>query len=284
MKPIDVTKPVMDKIVRFEERRTHAWMRLFRVSIGLLFTLSGVFIWQVWLQLYERQTLDLLTLVREDREIIQEFWQDSALVFIEELPQDTLITAGIFLLAIGIIFWVTRRKRKVIRKKLKELAIHERFSNNTTKEEEFMKNKSLFLIVLVCIVGVVAVVWFRVRGTNMPAVDVSTYTTPVPTTQTDIGSQTSATRETASATKTIPLVVTSPVDGSTVTSASLSVRGTTAPFAEVFINDVEIRADASGDFTVQITLDEGENIIVVIANDADGNLVEKELTITYASS
>ncbi len=94
----------MEKIVRFEQRRTHVWMRLFRVSVGFLFMLSGVFLWQVWLRLSDRQTLDLLTLLREDREIIQEFWQDSALVFIEELPQGTLLVAGGFGFVFGIHF------------------------------------------------------------------------------------------------------------------------------------------------------------------------------------
>ncbi len=146
-----------------------------------------------------------------------------------------------------------------------------------------MKNKSLFLIVLVCIVGIVAVLWLRARGTKSPVLEVSTSGTPVPTVQTSIGTSSEATREIPSVVKTLPLVVNSPVDGATVTSASLSVRGKTAPLAEVFINDVETRADASGNFTAQITLDEGENTVVVMVNDADGNVVEKELTVTYSS-
>lgn len=274
----------MEKVVRFEQQRTHAWMRLFRVSVGLLFALSGLFLYQVWLQLSERQTLDLLTLVQEDREIIQEFWQDSALVFFEELPQEALLLAGIFLLAIGIILWVTRRKRKVIGKKLNELAMHRKFSDNRGKEEAYMKKNTVILVVLVCVIGIGAILLFRARGTNTPSVEVPTITTPVPTTQTGIRSTSETMKEIPSAVKTIPLVVSSPIDGAVVTSASLSVRGKTVPHAEVFINDVETRADVSGNFTAQITLDEGENTVVVMVNDADGNTADKELTVAYNSN
>lgn len=82
-------------------------------------------------------------------------------------------------------------------------------------------------------------------------------------------------------TKTLTLSISSPSNGATVTSASLKISGKTGPNAEVFVNDTSTRADASGNFSVTLTLDEGDNPIVVSANDADGNVVEKELTVTY---
>ena len=81
----------------------------------------------------------------------------------------------------------------------------------------------------------------------------------------------------------ITLTITSPSDGATVTSATVTVKGKTAPRAEVFINDVSTVADANGNFSANITLDEGENPIVIFANDADGNVAEKEITVTYDS-
>ena len=79
----------------------------------------------------------------------------------------------------------------------------------------------------------------------------------------------------------ISLAISSPANNITVTSSSLVVRGKTAPKAEVFVNDAETRADANGNFSVTLTLDEGENYILVVANDINGNFSEKELTITY---
>ena len=79
----------------------------------------------------------------------------------------------------------------------------------------------------------------------------------------------------------ITLNITSPSGNTTVSNASLTVRGKTVPNAEVFINDSEVRADASGVFSVTLTLDEGENYILVVANDDIGNYSEKDLYITY---
>jgi hypothetical protein len=78
----------------------------------------------------------------------------------------------------------------------------------------------------------------------------------------------------------ISLEVSAPVDGSTLNSASVVVKGKTSPGAEVFVNDKETKADSSGNFSIMVSLDEGENQIVVIANDADGNTAEKDLVVT----
>jgi hypothetical protein len=77
------------------------------------------------------------------------------------------------------------------------------------------------------------------------------------------------------------LTITSPVPNSTVTTATVTVSGKTFPNAEVFINEVEVVADAAGSFSSPISLDEGENIISVTANDEAGNVAEQELVVTY---
>lgn len=79
------------------------------------------------------------------------------------------------------------------------------------------------------------------------------------------------------------LTITSPASGSTQSSKYLTVKGKTAPKADIFINDKEGKADANGNFSINITLDEGDNTITVAANDASGNFLEKELTVTVAS-
>lgn len=79
------------------------------------------------------------------------------------------------------------------------------------------------------------------------------------------------------------LTVTSPANGATVTSTRLTIQGKTKAGADVFINDLETKADAGGNFSVTLTLDQGDNPIVVSANDADGNVAEKELTVYYES-
>ena len=79
----------------------------------------------------------------------------------------------------------------------------------------------------------------------------------------------------------LSLQIISPSDGSVVTSSYITLRGKTVAQADVFVNDTETVADANGDFSVGLTLDEGENPIIVVANDANGNVGEVEVTITY---
>jgi len=79
----------------------------------------------------------------------------------------------------------------------------------------------------------------------------------------------------------IKLSISQPVSSTTVTSSSLTLKGTTSAKAEVYINDIETTADASGNFSAKLSLDEGENYIVVTAVDTDGNVADAELTVTY---
>lgn len=79
----------------------------------------------------------------------------------------------------------------------------------------------------------------------------------------------------------ITLSISSPANNSTVASSSVIVRGKTVANADVFVNDAETKSDGSGSFSVTLTLDEGENYILVVANDANGNYSEKDLTVTY---
>ncbi|MFZ5535784.1 MAG: Ig-like domain-containing protein [Patescibacteria group bacterium] len=106
-------------------------------------------------------------------------------------------------------------------------------------------------------------------------------TTIIPNNQEDSVNESPELTGTVSRGSAITLVVTSPQDNSTVTTGSLVVRGKTVPGAEVFVNDAETRADTGGNFSVTISLDEGENYILVVANDPQGNYSEKEITVIY---
>lgn len=79
----------------------------------------------------------------------------------------------------------------------------------------------------------------------------------------------------------IELSISEPPNKATVKSGSVRIRGKTAAHAEIFINDAETKADANGNFEAAINLDEGENILIVVANNAFGLAAERELTINY---
>ena len=79
----------------------------------------------------------------------------------------------------------------------------------------------------------------------------------------------------------IALNISSPADGSIVSTPAITIAGNTVPNADVSINDSEIKADAGGNFTFSLQLDEGDNDIVVTANDANGASAEKEFIVSY---
>jgi hypothetical protein len=80
---------------------------------------------------------------------------------------------------------------------------------------------------------------------------------------------------------TISLTVTQPTNGLVTASSTILVKGITLPYADVAVNDSDLKADNSGAFSVSIKLDEGDNVIAIIANDDQGNVAEKEITVTY---
>lgn len=79
----------------------------------------------------------------------------------------------------------------------------------------------------------------------------------------------------------LPLILLSPQNQSLSKTNSLKVSGKTKPKATVVVNEKEITADKEGNFSLNITLDEGENLISILAYDEDGNYAEEELTVNY---
>lgn len=82
------------------------------------------------------------------------------------------------------------------------------------------------------------------------------------------------------------LKVTSPQDQSTVSTANVTVSGSTIPDAVVSISvdDSIVIADVdqNGNFQAVVTLEEGPNFIEVDASDPLGNQVSASVSIVYA--
>lgn len=122
MKTTDVSESVMEKVSAFERRRSRLWLRIFWVTATILFVLGAINVWFVVRRLEESQTLDLLTLLTEDAEIIREFWQDTVVIFLGELPVAPVLIAALIVVGLGIMIYKTRGRRKVMRRRLAELA------------------------------------------------------------------------------------------------------------------------------------------------------------------
>lgn len=127
----------------------------------------------------------------------------------------------------------------------------------------------------------------RGLGSSSPVMQEAEGTNATPTSSTSQStpgsSNPQAGNQTSSQNKEISLTITDPANNLTVSSSVITVAGKTVSNAEVFVNDSELTADAQGNFSTQVTLDEGQNIIVVTANDANGNNAEQDITVTLSS-
>ncbi len=79
----------------------------------------------------------------------------------------------------------------------------------------------------------------------------------------------------------LALKVTTPQDESIVDVASIPVVGQTVVGAVVSVNGNLVDVDASGKFQTMVKLDEGPNIIEVVASDVTGNELSAILRVIY---
>ena len=78
------------------------------------------------------------------------------------------------------------------------------------------------------------------------------------------------------------LTVTTPSDGSTVTTSTVRVNGTTEAGASVIINGYVVYVDDDGNFSAVVALAEGENTITVRATDGTWGLsTSASIVVTY---
>lgn len=84
-------------------------------------------------------------------------------------------------------------------------------------------------------------------------------------------------------TNKILLTIISPVNGETLNSTDATVKGKTVANADVFVNDQAGKADTTGNFSIKVPLEEGENQIEVFANDQNGNVSQLTLSVSVVS-
>lgn len=124
----------MDKVVRFEARRTTQWILRFLATV---FVLIAVILWALlrsYTTLSQQRTFDVFEILWEDREVVAEFWQETLATVVTELPRWTLtIGVGFVVLFVGYLI-STGRKRTIARRRMAELAKRKKNYNNTYRE------------------------------------------------------------------------------------------------------------------------------------------------------
>ncbi len=132
-KKYDIRRAVMEKVVDFEERRTRRWfIKFFLILVGMLTILAGG-TYGIINEMIDRHTVDLLSLFREDWEIITEYWQDTLMVAWEESPQELIVLGFSISITIGAYLYLTAKKRQIQRKKLHQVA---KYKKNLSKSQK----------------------------------------------------------------------------------------------------------------------------------------------------
>ncbi len=85
----------------------------------------------------------------------------------------------------------------------------------------------------------------------------------------------------------ILLTIDQPADESVVSDKTITISGKTVPDATIIVNtgtdDEVVNPSGQGNYSVTLTLDSGENKIVVTAIDSSGNETTKTITVTYST-
>jgi hypothetical protein len=72
-----------------------------------------------------------------------------------------------------------------------------------------------------------------------------------------------------------------PQDGVTVGTNVVTVKGEAPPETVVTVNDDILVVEADGKFESDVALEEGPNVIEIVASDLEGNEVAFIVTVTY---
>lgn len=82
----------------------------------------------------------------------------------------------------------------------------------------------------------------------------------------------------------VPLALDSPTDESVVTSQTITVSGKTNPNVTIVVTtdtgDMVVTPSSAGAFSLNLTLDTGENRILITAIDPSGQETQKQLTVS----
>lgn len=117
----DLSSKVMRDVVNFETVRNRRWMVLF--ASGIFIFLAGIFLTVIltYINLKDMQTWDLLTIVKEDPEVVSQYWQEVLGAFWEELPRGLLGGAVVSLIGLAAFWTATSGKRQTVLKRIKEV-------------------------------------------------------------------------------------------------------------------------------------------------------------------
>jgi len=135
-----------------------------------------------------------------------------------------------------------------------------------------MKKEILLAVVVGLVFGLIITLGaYRARNSQFSPLTPTPIATPSPSSDLDTGS----------------LLLHTPLDEEIVDNEKVTITGTTKPnvFVGIFINNNQTitTADASGNFSVEKTLEAGSNYIVVQTISEDGKTTNVERTVIFST-
>lgn len=130
MKTNNLTDQVMKEVVRFEKKRTFWWLIKVIALAWFLLKIISVMIGIIILSIRRTQSLELLSLFKENWEVIVEFWQETLATFWLELPQKEVGEAVVLLVLLVGVGWVVRKNLPIIKKRILALNKYQKKVNN----------------------------------------------------------------------------------------------------------------------------------------------------------
>ena len=77
------------------------------------------------------------------------------------------------------------------------------------------------------------------------------------------------------------LLIAEPEDQSVVSDSNIPLSGQTAPGAVVSVNGVGVEVDERGGFSTTVALEQGPNIIDVVATNPDGRVLSAVIAVIF---
>ena len=115
-------RDIMQRVIRYERRRTRWWLVAFWVTISALAAFIIISFVAIGTVLKERESLKVLSIFTEDWEIIRQGWFDAFRSIWYDIPRHHLIPAIAAIAVAVIIIVFTRQQRLKIRKKRASIA------------------------------------------------------------------------------------------------------------------------------------------------------------------
>ncbi len=121
-KHADISGKIMLKVADFERKRSRRYLISLSVLVltGIVVIAAGIYL--LASQLFEAEIGSLMALYFEDKELVGLLWQDAVSFVWEVVPHEIVYLIGIIAVAIIILIISTRHKRRVMMRRLREIA------------------------------------------------------------------------------------------------------------------------------------------------------------------